>query len=139
VHDVAVSFIQAAKRSWQDAQTLSPSSFGTADHLYGLAAECALKTILVGLQLMPASGPTSKSPLKSHIDRIWTEYNAHISGLAGRAALLLDFVNPFGKWQVGDRYEEDLTFTVTRLDEHRHGALMAMTMLEKARYEGLVP
>jgi hypothetical protein len=136
---MAVKFAAAAQRTWADAEVLfGGTSLGTADHLYGLAAECALKAILVGLGVFPSTGPTTKRPWKVHADQLWHEYTAYVSGLAGRGTLVPAGPNPFSGWRAEHRYEEDATFTPIRLNGHRVGARAAMATLEQARIDGVV-
>lgn len=140
---VAVSYKQAARRSFEDACVLhdpppGPShlgSLGTPDHLFGLAAECALKAILMGIGALALS-PSGKPPLnfQRHVDLLWNEYPAHVGG---RTALSIP-ANPFRMWTVHDRYEEDATFTEARVAAHRRGAEIAMAVLEQAIVDGVV-
>ena len=117
----------------------TPRRSGTADHLYGIAAECALKAVLVGLgEIPPNAAPASKSGYKVHIDQLWIQYGGTISG-KGHAALALPPSTPFAQWRAEHRYEDDGLFTETRVEGHRNAALIVFQVLESARIAGLVP
>ena len=139
VLDMAVRFTAAASRAWIDAEALFLGSrHGTPDHLYGVAAECALKAVLVGLGAFPPSGPTTRRPWMVHVNKLWAEYSGYVSGLAGRTTLVPGGPNPFSGWLADHRYEEDATFSVGRVAAHRGGAQTAMAILERARVDGVV-
>lgn len=133
---MATNFKQAAWRTKIDAETLfGDGRLGTADQLFGVAAECALKAVLVALGVFPPSGPPKKSSFRCHIDKLWDEYAIHMSGLA-QAPLP---ANPFTAWKMDHRYEEDSTFTPSRLQTHRDGAQTALGQLEDALVKGRIP
>lgn len=142
---MAENFDEAATRAFEDACSLhdaagptpAPARLGIPDHLFGLAAECALKAILHGLgqlTLVPGKRPLPKR-LAVHVDALWSEY---VSQVSGRGAYIVQATNPFTDWAVGHRYEEHALFSVARLQAHRDGALEAMLVLEVARVDGVV-
>jgi hypothetical protein len=134
---MAISFPQAARRCWHDAELLCESNrFGTPDHLFGLAAECALKSVLGGLGAFPAN-TTPPKPYRIHVDTLWSEYNLYVRGPAGRAGLLAPGI-PFAAWSASDRYLDDESFSASRLETHRNGALLALKLYEAALLDGLV-
>jgi len=58
-----VDFYDACKRHWNDAEHLfDQKRLANADHLFGLAAECALKAVMValGMTLLPDGKPEKK-------------------------------------------------------------------------------
>ena len=114
---------------------------GTADHLFGLAAECALKAILHGRGVIPAppAFPSDKATRKSfstHIDRLWGEYAAWAAGES--AQLQLNPTSSFGSWRAEDRYQHDNFFTLPRVAGHRTGAQTTAALLEQAIIDGVV-
>lgn len=131
-------FAEPARRCFQDAETLFRSGrLGTPDHLYGLAAECALKAILVGLKVICDLSPERR--YKVHIDKLWGEYLLAVSS-RGRSArsLSLDSYNPFISWLSEHRYWDDGAFDADRVSKHREGARKAIALLECARLNGVV-
>ena len=129
---MAENFKESAYRMYADAETLAVGGqLGTPDHLYGLAAECALKAVLVeiGVISIPMT-QQQKNTYKVHADEIWNEY---LTAISGRTALSVNSTNPFSGWRVQHRYEPNASFNRTRLEAHRNGAKEAMSALESAR------
>lgn len=133
---VPEDFSNAADRYWLDANTLSQNGrLATADHLFGISAECALKAIMLAL-----SGKT-KLPerYKIHLPQIWDEFLAYRpqSGTQPYACNLSP-INPFEKkWHVADRYGHDSHFTSARVNANRNASFSANLALEKARLDGV--
>src|SRR6202000_1388751 len=97
---------------------------GTSDHLFGLAAECALKAILQahGVIPPPPARPADKrarAKFSTHIDELWEEY---VAWAAGTSTLELPATSSFGSWRAHDRYQHDDFFTLPRVEMHRTGA-----------------
>lgn len=133
-------FREAALRAYDDARRLErhappPSRLGTIDHLYGIAAECALKAVLEGLGAF-VPNPYPPKPFKVHIEQLWDEYATFVSGRA--AAFVLPPVNAFSAWKADHRYEGDATFSAGRLAVHHEGAITAMLVLDQAISAGVV-
>lgn len=133
---VPEDFANAADRYWLDANSLHQTGrLATADHLFGVSAECALKAVMVKL-----SGKTSlPRKYKIHLPFIWDEFVAYIplSGIHPYASMLPS--NLFTGWDVGDRYGHDTQFTAPRIATHRAASLQANKVLEKARLDGVLP
>lgn len=131
------NYQEAAYRMFEDAETLTKNGrLGTPDHLYGLAAECALKAVLVAVGVMSIPMTQQQRVIyKVHADQIWCEYSTAISG---RTALSVNPTNPFSGWNVSHRYESDATFDSARLRVHRDGAREAMRVLESAETSGVI-
>lgn len=111
---------------------------GSADHLYGLAAECALKAILVGWGVIPAMGPPPKSPYKVHIDKLWDEFGAYVRSHGHSTYVFPSGASPFSGWLAEHRYDEDSTFTVPRVQAHGAGSREAYRLFEQAVTDGVV-
>ncbi|MEQ1525169.1 MAG: hypothetical protein ABL911_00270 [Gallionella sp.] len=130
---VIEDFSNASSRYLYDANLLlEQTRFATADHLFGVSAECALKAIMVAL-----SG-TANLPkrYKIHLPNIWDEFIAYMPSSGTNAYASLLAANPFASWDVGDRYGHDTAFTQARVNEHREAALQAQRVLEQARLDG---
>lgn len=135
---VPPNFRMAAQRTYRDAAHLEDGNrIANADHLYGLAAECALKAILVGLGVIPPSGPPQNSPWRKHIDSVWGQYSTYVSGHHS-SSYLVTSANPFADWVAAHRYEDGALFTPARLRAHSAGALDAGLLLEQAILDGVV-
>ena len=79
----------------------------TADHLAGLAVECALKALLIGVGGVLPSATGIQKPFAKHGTALWGEAVAHLQGHSATsyfAPVLL--TNPFGDWDIADRYED---------------------------------
>ena len=136
---MAANFRVAAQRTYRDAAYLEQHPrIANADHLYGLAAECALKAILVGLRVIPPQGPPRKSPFREHIDKLWDQYSLYVSAQGPVSYSLPITAKPFDAWRVDHRYEDDLLFTQGRLNTTAQGACEANRLLEQAILDGVV-
>lgn len=128
-------FPDAANRHWQDAEMLySDSRLATADHLFGVAAECAIKSIMVA----QAGTPRLAKRYWTHMPGIWDEFSAYCPPTGSNAYATSLPPNPFASWDIGDRYGAESAFPMTRVETHRNGAKAAMKMLEQARLDGVL-
>lgn len=133
-----MTYQAATTRCWTDGESLyATARLGTADHLYGLAAECALKAILEGLRIITSAATAPVKPFKAHGDDIWQQYVLALNGRT-QVSLQAPLPGPFGAWRIEDRYAPDAVFTQTRVDGHRNGAKVAIGLLEHARITGIV-
>ncbi|MCG8554177.1 MAG: hypothetical protein MJD61_02640 [Proteobacteria bacterium] len=125
-----VSFEDAATRMFKDGETLfQRNRLGAADHLFGLAAECALKAILTLSGVITGSPPAAR--YKCHVNALWHEYQTAVGGVSRLIPPV--GTNPFADWEAAHRYEEDHMFDRPRVDGHRRGAMEAMKALADAR------
>lgn len=132
------NFHEAARRTYGDAEHLDAAGrVGGADHLFGIAAECALKAILAAPNVAVITSDPPKKPFKCHIDKLWQEFQAAASGLP--CAIPALGTNPFASWLAEHRYEADSFFTAARLEAHKNGAFEAMKMFEAAALAGVTP
>jgi hypothetical protein len=135
---MAVNYAQAARRHFKDCRTLlEQQRSGNASHLAGLSAECALKAVLQGLGILVLNSSEKPSDRhhRLHVDLLWNEFQAFLSGPKAQF-YLLDRINPFARWKVDQRYEEDLAVDLQTAADHREGAQKAMALLERAVMEG---
>lgn len=108
----------AAKRHWEDAALLDREQRReNADHHYGFAAECALKSAL------QAMGYFREDQHRKHINVLWnkmqaTAFQNRFPGLAG----LLSGSNRFADWDVEQRYHSDGAVTEQAMKRHRECA-----------------
>jgi len=136
---MSVDFRDAAKRHWEDAGFLSADSrLANADHLYGLSAECALKTVMLSLGMsLRADGAPEEKQHRVHVNNLWNEFVtfAHNRNGAHYAARLIDS-NPFHDWHIEQRYENRSGITREATEKHRQAALTTWQILEIAILNG---
>jgi hypothetical protein len=139
---MGVDFLDAAYRHWSDAMYLCDGErFATADHLYGLSAECAIKAILVasGVPIEADGSPKRGSLYRCHLPKLWDEFARFSPGLSARYSTRLG-ANPFWKWSIDDRYTHHslVQSDAHRQHEHRESARHVLAVLDLARMDGLV-
>jgi hypothetical protein len=104
------------------------SEHAEADHLYGLAAECALKRILEQAGLRKNDG----KDLKVHVNKLWSET---ISRLADQKyTLLISYLsqgNKFSDWDISRRYHPDKTITEDVMSKHKLSANVIFRFLSE--------
>lgn len=121
-------FEQAAKRHFRDAELLEAGGrYANADHLAGYAAECGLKSILIGFLGSQATNGRPRTPKSGggyiehgHLPGLWGEVATVTSGqAAGRGfASLIVQPNPFTDWSIHDRYKDGAAVSAGRALAH---------------------
>lgn len=98
------NYAHAALRHWGDALLLDREKrLENADQLYGLAAECAIKTVL---HMLPAfsNGSCLLDEYKHHINVLWNKAgHQSIEKVSRTLSALLRARNPFYDWHVDRR------------------------------------
>ncbi len=101
-------YAQASLRLYTDAETLykaSPKRLATACHLYGLAAECAIKAFI---ERQPGC---SSVPFK-HLPELIDDAKRLLNGRAASHLLHnISSANFMAGWQVANRYWADSSFS----------------------------
>lgn len=118
------AYADAACRHWSDAEHLhGVTRLPNADHLYGLAAECALKVVLLQIPACLESGSLQKRYYQ-HINELWELMPLQsVTRLAsGLVPLLRMQSKPFSDWNVDQRYASGEATTDTILKTHRDAA-----------------
>lgn len=117
------NFADAALRHWRDAELLkNESRVENADQLFGLSAECAVKSALV---LLPAFSvnATLETDFRKHINVLWNHINLQSLQRAYPGLVdLLDKRNPFDDWSVEQRYCADGFLAAQAMENHRNAA-----------------
>lgn len=134
-------FHDAAQRHWEDAGYLfAAQRLANADHLFGLAAECALKAVMLplGMELLHSGRPKEKK--HGHIDGLWDEFLTFATNRGGAryADLLASYENPFANWKVDQRYAARSAFLLPIVQDHKRGADLAKFCLDMAKVDGVV-
>ena len=121
---VLEDFSGAAARHFRDGALLEENRrISNADQLFGFAAECAIKSALVGLPGCTDSGALAQK-YHEHIDKLWDLAQVH--GIQKRfrtlAVVLRDLRQPFADWCTNQRYWPDRAVTEETLRHHRDAA-----------------
>jgi hypothetical protein len=139
-HTVNADFLDAHRRHLRDADTLwDATCLANADHLYGMAAECGLKRLMIafGMTTDGMGTPTERKD-KIHIDAVWDRYDAYRSGHVEGLQYGLPPTNPFNDWSASQRYAPEQNFDRARVKPHRIGAHTVTELIQKAKTEGLL-
>lgn len=134
-------FLDAHHRHLRDADfLLSVSRLANADHLYGMAAECGLKRLMVafGMEIRAADGAPVKYEDKQHVDKLWVRYEAYRSGHVNGVQCGLSSSTPFDDWSVSQRYAPEHGFDHSRVTAHHTGAYVVHALVKHAERVGLL-
>ena len=134
-------FLDAHKRHQDDAEILfSAERYANADHLYGIAAECGLKRLMVrfGMVVNPATGSPAARDDRDHAKYIWDRFELYRTGKVEGTDYGLPSPNPFNNWDVSDRYAHRSNFNQMDVQPHRDGASAVCELIKKAEREGLL-
>lgn len=134
---MSTDFYNAFYRHATDADLLlDKERWANADHHYGLAAECALKAILLQQGISSKGGDIADPKYKQHIDKLWDKYQ---SFMQTKNTYVLPTRNSFHDWSIDQRYahENDITEQTAR----NHGAAVASLkkIVKKAELAGVLP
>jgi hypothetical protein len=133
-------FLDASDRHWKDGEHLYASNrWANADQLFGLAAECGLKRLMIAFGMpLRANGDPSDRDDWVHADEAWMRYEIYRSGHISGVNYGLPDANPFIDWRVLQRYAHRTHFDQTRVAPHRTGADHIRALIQKAIVEGLL-
>lgn len=134
-------FLDAHRRHLGDADHLfSALRLANADHLYGMAAECGLKRLMIafGMELRATDGAPKERDDREHADKVWIRYETYRSGHLQGVQYELPSNSPFFDWNVSQRYEPSERFYYARIEPHKAAAHAVHTLLKNAEMAGLV-
>jgi hypothetical protein len=140
VAPMQTDYHDAHNRHWQDAEQLFQAQrWANADHLYGLAAECGLKALMMqfGMFLDSKDMPKERQD-QQHANGIWARYESYRSGHQQGVSYGLPSANPFQDWHVSQRYANQSNFDKTLAESHRTGAELVCNLIKKAQQDGLI-
>lgn len=118
----------AALRHWRDGVLLERETRpSNANQLYGFAAECAIKSALVGSPGFVDADDQLMNRYREHIDTLWDRVplqsiQRRFPGLAA----VLQLANPFKEWTTDHRYAADDAGTPAARVRHRDTARRLM-------------
>jgi hypothetical protein len=133
-------FLDAHARHWDDAESLYLSErWANADHLYGIAAECGLKRLMMrfGMEVDEETGRPTDSKDRKHVNGAWERFESYRRGKEEGTRYVLPS-NPFCAWDVSDRYAHQSNFDRSRAQSHQAGARIVRELIKKAQLEGLI-
>ena len=134
-------FLNAHQRHWVDAEhLLQAQRWANADHLYGMAAECGLKRLMLafGMPYDAARDRPAQQDDRVHANGAWARFESYRSGHAQGTSYALSLGNPFANWQVSDRYTHQSNFDQARAQGHQIGAQAVRNLIAQAQREGLL-
>jgi len=132
-------FLNAFDRHKMDADTLFINQrLGNAGQLYGLAAECGLKVLMIefGMQ-MNNEAPVDNND-KVHADKVWSRYQIYQSGYVNGSNYALSDNNPFSSWSIHQRYWSDNDIDQLDIEMFKNGATQVENMIKRAKIDGLL-
>lgn len=132
-------FLDAHERHWHDAEhLLQAKRWANADHLYGIAAECGLKGLMLafGMPYDRAKDRPDSFDDRVHAKGIWTRFEIYRSGKISGTDYILSAQNPFQNWDVSDRYANQSNFDEVLTQTHQQGAQAVCDLISKAKREG---
>ncbi len=134
-------YLDAHDRHWDDAERLyAAHRWANADHLYGMAAECGLKRLMLAFSMRfdrARDKPSGKADIV-HADGAWARYDSYRCGHHRGVAYALTACNPFSDWHVTQRYAHQNHFDAARASAHQAGAGQVSQLVRKATLEGLI-
>ena len=135
-------FLDAHNRHFNDAEQLfNANRWANADHLYGLATECGLKSLMLafGMPFDANKDMPQKRADKQHANGIWARYETYRNGHhQGIGYVLPTIPNPFQDWHVSQRYANQSNFDQARTEPHRFATEQVRKLISKAQREGLL-
>lgn len=113
------NYSEAASRHWSDAEFLKENQRpDNADHLYGVAAECCIKSaIITGHRINDENLPKK---YWEHVDLLWDlvpiqQLSRNFPGIVP----IMKLANPFLNWKVAHRYAASGIVALEEIDAHR--------------------
>ena len=126
---MAEDFAGAAARHFSDAKLLEESlRISNADQLFGFAAECAIKSALVGLPGCTDAGALAER-YHTHIEKLWDL--VQLQSIEKRCRRLVTVLRTlpqfFTDWSTHQRYEPDIAVTEDAMKRHRRAAAAVLS------------
>jgi hypothetical protein len=139
-----VDFYGAGRRHYEDAELLmNHTRLPNAGHLFGFAAECGVKALLVthGLSTDPATGDlveTRPYKYKTHINVLISNVQA-FQGSQGYSKYLgmMPNLRTFSNWDTSHRYYNESSIPAS-LTDWRTAAAEVIKMLDQAKLDGVI-
>lgn len=140
-----VNFSGSSRRHYSDAKLLLANDrLPNAGHLFGFAAECGLKALLIahGLKTNPATGDIVEAhPYKyrTHISVLINSVQTFSSSrIYSKYLGMMPNLRLFSNWDTSHRYWDESSLPASHEDWNK-AAEEVMRMLEQAILDGVVP
>lgn len=136
-----IDFHDAFFRHDADADLLlEKERWANADHHYGLAAECALKALLLQQGIPSDNGDICSGKqyrcYRKHINVLWDSYQ---SFMQTRSAYTIPPNNPFQDWDIAQRYAPGRELTEQAARTHGAAVGKLKQIISKAMLDGVLP
>lgn len=149
-----VGYAEAARRHLDDGDSLfSAGSVPNAGQLFGFAAECGLKAMLLGCGVPagPDGGllsqhpnqPNGRHPFRQHMpslkDRVAS--NGHLipdGALAAKYMASMPRLADFGDWSIDHRYWRRSALPLRSVAKWQAAAREVCAMLDQAKQDGVI-
>lgn len=130
------NYQDAFTRHAEDADfLLDDKRWPNADHLYGLAAECALKALLIVYGINNSNGDICDRSYRTHINSLWNMYPAFSQH---RNFYAINSQNPFSNWEIGQRYSQKQDIDEQTAKEHKRAVEELRKIINKAKLDGVL-
>lgn len=147
----SVGYFESARRHFQDANTLLRSSRkANAGHLFGVAAECGVKALLVASRVpIDTEGSIGSLPgvkgkgFRDHMPNLaqaLTDFMGNIPD-GRRAATYLSTLSGLGNfsdWRIEHRYWREAALPLGSIERWQSAAGGVMTVLDQAKEDGIL-
>lgn len=138
---MTTDFYDAFERHKEDAETLfSMSRWANSDHLFGIAAECGLKRLMLAFGMGLDTSSNDMPQLKVdhvHANKVWDRYEHYRAGY-GATKYILSSPNPFGDWDASQRYSAQSNFDKARVEPHKKACKEIEDICKKAQLDGII-
>ena len=132
-------FADAHRRYLEDAELLFENArWATADHLYGLSAECGLKAIMLrlGMDVDDVSGAPREREHRQHLPKFWRVFENFAGKHDGaRYVGMLSAHRRFDDWSINDRYTHGCNFQDENVRPHSDAARGVSEVVREATQE----
>lgn len=149
-------YASAAIRHHDDAVYLHDDNrLSNADHHFGFAVECALKSAILrhthaSMDPPKPGKPPSKVPWASdasgqpryfrHLPELWADVALLLHGRTGSILSgVLAASKPFDNWTVDNRYLDGTTVTAAEVGNRRAAAQQILSLHQQALISGVLP
>lgn len=146
-----VGYFESARRHFQDANALLGSSRqANAGHLFGVAAECGIKALLVASRVpVDDEGSIDRLPnvrgkgFKEHMPNLAQALKDLMGNIpdSRRATTYLSTLHDleqFSDWRVEHRYWRDSVLPLGSIVGWQSAAVEVMTVLDQAKEDGVL-
>ena len=136
---MSIDFYDAFIRHDADAKLLlKKGRWANADHHYGLAAECALKALLLKQGIPSSNGDIDRQyqHYKKHINDLWDNYQLFMQT---RIDYALPDNNTFQDWDISQRYAPVKEITEEATRKHAEAVATVKQVIRKALFDGVLP